>query len=177
MSITILVIIILCFVIGLYLGSVIFGKEVPEGMFVKQKKIDLLEQKLKDSPIVDSIVLDTTVTKDYLIHDVLNPRFISYLHHFGLLTDIEHQVESEKFKQSVSDYADKIMQWYNPEFNELLLIAHSDGCCGFDVDFTWKKPKQKPRVFICPREAVEGLEKYYEDELGNPMILDSQEAK
>ena len=170
MSITILVITILAFVVGIYLGSVIFGKEVPEGVFDKQNKIDLLEQKLKDSPIVDSIFLDKTVTKDYLIHDVLIPRFISYLHHFGLLTDIEHQVESEKFKQAVSDYADKIMQWYNPEFNELLLIAHRDGCCGFDVDFTWKKPKQKPGVFICPREAVEGLEKYYEDELGNQEV-------
>lgn len=140
MTITILVITILAFVIGLYIGCIVFGKDIPEGVFHKQKRLDLLEQKLKDSPIVDSIVLDKTVTKDYLIHDVLIPRFISYLHHFGLLTDIESQVESDKFKQAVSEYADKIMQWYNQEFNELLLVAHSDGFGGFDVDFTWKKP-------------------------------------
>lgn len=166
MSITILVITILSFVIGLYLGCIVFGKEIPEGVFHKQKKLEALEQQLKDAPIVDSIVFDKTVTKDFLIHDVLNPRFINYLHHWGMLTDIEHQVESEKFKKSVNDYADKIMQWYNPEYNELLLIAHSDGCCGFDVDFTWKKPIR----FLCPIEAVEGLEKYYTDELGNPPV-------
>lgn len=173
MPITILVITILAFVVGIYLGSVIFCKEVSEGVFEKQNTLDRLEQQLRDSPIVDSIVLDKTVTKDFLIHDVLNPRFISYWHHFGLLTDIEHQVESEKFKQAVSDYADKIMQWYNPEFNELLLVAHSDGCGGFDVDFTWKQPKQKPSVFLCPREAVEGMEKYYND---NPIVIYKREV-
>lgn len=166
MLITILVIIMLCFVVGIYLGSLIFGKKIPEGVCVKQKKIDLLEQKLKDAPMVRTFEFRQSLTKAKLMEDVLKPSWVEFAHHWDCILEFD-----DRIRANLDKLADRIMSWYNPEYSELLLIAHNDDKIGFTIDFTWKKPKQKPSVFICPKEAVEGLEKYYEDELGNPMVL------
>ena len=163
MSITILVITILCFVVGIYLGSVIFGKEIPEGVFAKQKKIDLLEQQLRDAPMVIECQLGQQLTVDQMAMDVVGPNLIKIWRHFGKPL---YNVPSS------SKVAEEMLQWYNPESEYTKLVIA--GWLRDDVvRIAWTWQKQDPK-FICPKEAVEGLEKYYEDELGNPIVLDNQ---
>lgn len=159
MSITILVITILAFVVGLYLGSLIFGKEVPEGVFCSQKKVDLLEQKLKDAPMVFECQLDQPLTVDQMAMDVVGPNLIKIWRHFGKPL---YNVPSS------SKVAEEMLQWYNPdsEYTKLVMVGWlRDGV----VRIAWTWQKQDPK-FIVSREAVEGLEKYYTDELGNTPV-------
>ena len=150
---------ILAFAVGLYIGSIIFGKEMPE--FSKQK--------LRDAPMVRTFEFRNGLTKAKLVADVLRPCMVEFYHHWYGST------ESFKWPGNLEQLADRILEWYNPssEYTELLLVAHSDGNGSFLVDFTWTKSKPK---FLITREAIEGLEKYYEDELGNPMILGTHEV-
>lgn len=167
MSLISLGIIIFSFFVGIYIGSVIFGKEIPEVVFSSQKKTDLLEQKLRYTPVVKNFRFPQGLTKAHLVADVLNPCMAEFCEHF------ECSDESFKYCEYINKLADRILQWYNPEYGELLLIAHDSDCDGWVIDFTWKKPKQKPSAFICPREAVDGMEMYY----NNPIALYSQEDK
>lgn len=158
---------VLAFIAGLYIGNIIFGHEIPEGCFVKQKKIDSLEQKLREAPMVRTFEFRNGLTKAKLVADVLKPCMVEFYHHWYGIS------KTFKWPGNLEQLADRIMQWYNPgsEYTELLLVASSDGNSSFQVDFTWRKAKP---MFICSADAVKGLEKYYEDELGNPMVLGDQ---
>lgn len=158
---------ILAFAVGLYIGSIIFGKEIPE--FNQQNKIDELEQKLRDAPMVRTFEFRQTLTKAKLMEDVLKPCMVEFCKHFY------GSDESFKYDEYINKLADRIMQWYNPEYGELVLVAHDDGTGIFKIDWTWNQPERKPK-YICHREAIEGMEKYYEDELGNPMVLGIHEG-
>lgn len=177
MSIISLVIIIFGFVVGIYIGSVIFGKDIPEGVFVKQKKVEELEQQLKDAPMVLSYVFRDPMTKAQLLEHVLKPSSVMFVKHWKMSLSREDLWKNKGFFERMDKLAERIVQWYNPEYNQLLLIAHkSEACEGFVVDFTWRQPERTPK-FICYRDAVEGLEKYYKDELGNPIVIYNQESK
>lgn len=167
MSITILVILIICFVIGLFIGSVIFGKDVPEGVFEKQNTLDRLEHQLKDAPIVIECQLGQQLTVDQMAMDVVGPNLIKIWRHFGKPL---YNVPSS------SKVAEEMLQWYNQESEYTKLVIAGwlrDGVVR--IAWTWQ---QKDPKYIITKEAVEGLEKYYEkyyeDELGNPMVLDNQ---
>ena len=138
----------------MYIGSIIFGKEIPE--FSKQKQLVLLEQKLKKAPMVRTFEFRNGLTKAKLVNDVLKPCMVEFYHHWYGHT------ESFRWPDNLEQLADRILEWYNPGsgYTELLLVAHTDGNGSFQVDFTWKKPKP---MFICSRAAIEGLEQYYKD--------------
>lgn len=160
---TTIAIAILALAIGIYVGNIIFGKEIPEGVFVKQKKIDLLEQQLRDAPMVLSYAFSKPMTNEQMLAHVLKPSSILFLKHFNISSSWEDTWKDKVFIERMDKLAERIVQWYNPEYNQLLLIANkSENREGFVVDFTWRQPEQKPK-FICSREAVEGLENYYKD--------------
>lgn len=125
---------VLAFSVGMYIGSIIFGKEIPE--FSKQKQLDSLEQKLKYSPMVRTFECRNGLTKAKLVADVLKPCMVEFHHHWYGST------EFLKWPDNLEQFADRILEWYNPvsEYTELLLVAHSEHG-GFTVDFTWKKPE------------------------------------
>ena len=160
MSITILVITILAFVIGLYLGSVIFGKEVPEGVFYAQTKVKALEQQLREAPMVIECQLGQPITVDQMSMDVVGPNLIKIWRHFGKpLYDVP----------SSSKVAEEMLQWYNQEseYTKLVIV----GWLRADVvRIAWTWQKQDTKAYIMTPDAFEGLEKYYEDELGKPPV-------
>jgi hypothetical protein len=147
---------VLAFSVGMYIGSIIFGKEIPEGVFVKQKKIDSLEQKLREAPMIRTFEFRNGLTKAKLVADVLKPCMVEFYHHWYGST------EFMKWPDNLEQLADSIMEWYHPEsgYCELLLIASSDGKGSFQVDFTWRKAKP---MFTVNADAVKGLEQYYKD--------------
>lgn len=164
MSITILVITILAFVVGLYLGSVIFGKEVPDGVFSSQKKVEALDQQLRDAPMVIECQLGQPITLDQMEMDVVAPNLIKIWRHFGL---------GLFTMPSTTKYAEAMLQWYNPE-SEYTKLVIAGYMCGGVVKIAWTWQKQDPKKYIMTPAAVEGLEKYYEDELGNQMAMETK---
>lgn len=165
-------------ILTIILGFVVAGIGFLIGRASTSKETGAETQKqAKHTPMVVSTIFGQPPTKSFLVDAVLKPNQVQFLKHFAPntnLLDAHHYTHLDK-------KADEIMKWYNPEYNELLLIAHptgklqDEGNQTFTVDFVWKKPTiQKPGVFICPREAVEGFEEYYEDELGNPMVFYNQ---
>lgn len=165
MSITILVITILSFVVGIYLGSVIFGKEVPEGVFSSQKKVEALDQQLKDAPMVIECDLGQPLTLDQMEMDVVAPNLIKIGRHFGKTLDK---------MPSMSEYAEEMLQWYNPDslYTKLVIVGYLRGGV-VKIAWTWK---EKDPMFIVSTDAVEGFEKYYADALGNPVAIYNQEG-
>ena len=141
---------VLAFSVGMYIGSIIFGKEEPKLPTETQNPVKIYY------PMVRTFEFRNGLTKAKLVADVLKPCMVEFYHHWYGIT------ESFKWPDNLEQLADRIMQWYNPgsEYTELLLVAHSDGNGSFQVDFTWTKPKP---MFTVKREAVEGLEKYYKD--------------
>lgn len=143
---------VLAFGVGLYIGSIIFGKDEPPKVDTEtQNPVKLYH------PIVLSFEFRQTLTKAKLMEDVLKPSWYQFAHHWDCITDLNPRILG-----NLDNLADKIMSWYNPEYNELLLIAHNDDKIGFTIDFTWKKPKQMGKL-VCHADAVEGLEHYYKD--------------
>ena len=119
------VIAILALAIGIYVGSIVFGKE-PE----VQQKQDC------DSPLVICMLFHKNLTKDALL-EVLKPRAIQIARHFGLPS---FPVDKE-LCDSMDPLADKMMKWWNPEYNELVLVAHRPTQNGSVVlNWTWAVP-------------------------------------
>lgn len=113
--------------VGIYLGSVIFCKETPE---VKQEPD-------RDSPLVICMVFhkNKPLTKESLLNDCLKPRAIQIARHFGLQFV---PVDKDLWK-SLDKLADQIIQWWNPEYNELVLVAHKlEG--RVVLNWTWAVP-------------------------------------
>ena len=169
---------ILSLVTGFVIGSLgfIIGKAA-----TSKETVAETQKQAKHTPMVVSMVFGQPPTKSFLVDAVLKPNRVLFLRHFAPKASL---FDTEISNRVIDKRADEILRWYNPEYNELLLIAHptgklqDEGNQSFVVDFVWKKPTiQKPGVFICPMDALEGIEKYYEYMLGNPMLLGNQEAK
>ena len=155
--------------VGIYLGSVIFGKDEP--------KVDTTEMQNPVTlyhPIVRTFEFRNGLTKEKLVADVLKPCMVEFYNHWYGSTEFlvdfynhwygstEFLDEALKWPGNIEQLADRILEWYNPGsgYTELLLVAYSDGNGSFQVDFTWRKPNP---MFICSRAAVEGIEQYYKD--------------
>lgn len=143
---------VLAFVVGMYIGSIIFGKDEPKLPTETQNPVKIYY------PIVKTFEFRNGLTKAKLVADVLKPCMVEFYNHWYGIT------ESFKWPDNLEQLADRIMQWYNhdSEYTELLLVAHGDGYGSFQVDFTWKKPKPTPK-YIIHADAVKGLEQYYKD--------------
>lgn len=122
---------ILALAVGVYVGSLVFGKEPSE------KTTEHTSD--KQPPVVDSFIFRKPLTKHMLVEDVLYQECYKFMAHFDIQNRLEIRV-SKKYEESINQLADTIMQWYNPEYNELLLIAHPETSAGFVLDWTWKKP-------------------------------------
>lgn len=142
---------VLAFSVGMYIGSIIFGKDEPKLPTETQNPVKIYY------PMVRTFEFRQTLTKAKLMEDVLKPSWYQFAHHWDCITDLTPRILG-----NLDKLADKIMSWYNPEYNELLLIAHNDDKIGFTIDFTWKKPKQMGKL-VCNADAVKGLEQYYKD--------------
>lgn len=154
---------ILTIILGFVVASVGFliglAATSKEPVAETQKKVEALEQQLKDAPMVIECQLDQPLTVDKMAMDVVGPNLIKIWRHFGKpLYDVP----------SSSKVAAEMLQWYNPEseYTKLVIVGWLRGG-GVRIAWTWQK--QDPK-FIVSREAVEGLEKYYTDELGNPPV-------
>lgn len=128
---TTIAIAILALAIGIYIGSIVFGKEDTE------KPTEHASD--KKSPVVDSFIFRKPLTKHMLVEDVLYQECYKFMAHFDIQNRLEIRI-SKKYEESLNQLADTIMQWYNQEYNELLLIAHQEASAGFVLDWTWKKP-------------------------------------
>lgn len=100
--------------------------------------------------------LGQPLTVDQMAMDVVGPNLIAIWRHFGkgLCT-----------MPSTTKYAEAMLQWYNQEseYTKLVIVGWlRDGV----VRIAWTWQKQDPK-YIITKDAVEGLEKYYEDESGN----------
>lgn len=128
---TTIAIAILALAIGIYVGSIVFGKESTQPTQVPVKEYH---------PAVTSSVFRKPPTKHTLVEEVLRRQCYSFMSHFDIRDRLEINV-SKKYEDSLNRLADAIMQWWNPEYNELLLIAHQEpNSAGFVLDWTWKKP-------------------------------------
>lgn len=122
---------VLALAIGVYIGNIVFGNEPSD-------KSTEMEPDSKH-PVVDSFIFRKPPTKHMLVQDVLYQECYKFMAHFDIPDRLEIRV-SKKYNESLNQLADAIMQWWNPEYNELLLIAHREPTSGFVLDWTWKKP-------------------------------------
>ena len=125
---------VLALAIGIYIGLIVFGKEQSE----KSKEPEPYHK----PPVVDSFIFRKPLTKHMLVEDVLYQECCKFMAHFDIPDRLEIRI-SKKYDESLNQLADKIMEWYCPEYNELLLIAHQETTAGFVLDWTWKKPSQR----------------------------------
>lgn len=128
---------VIAFLTGLYIGSIVFQSDKQE---TQQKPVVPVLPDDK-SPVVISMVFRQPLTKHMLVEEVLKPQCYKFMCHFDIPNRLEVRV-SKKFAETLDKLADKIMEWYCPDYNELLLIAHQEpnAAGGFLVDFTWKQP-------------------------------------
>ena len=126
---------LLAFAVGMFVGSIVFGKEETE------VHTDTQIQDQEYHPMVVSMVFNKPLTKLDLVEEVLYPQCYKFMCHFDVPDRLEIRM-SKKYEDALDQMGDAIMQWYNPEYNELLLIAHKEpnAAGGFIVDWTWKKP-------------------------------------
>lgn len=111
--------------IGIYVGSIVFGHETTEA----EPKPD------RNSPLVICMVFHKRLTKETLLNDCLKPRAVEIARHFGLPF---MPVDKELWK-SLDKLADQIMQWWNPDYPELVLVAHKlEG--RVVLNWTWAVP-------------------------------------
>lgn len=112
--------------VGVYLGSIIFGKEPSE----KPTEPD------RNSPLVICMVFHKRLTKDALL-ECLKPRAVQIARHFGLQCI---PVDKELWDR-LDPMAEKMMKWYNPEYNQLVLTAHRETPGGRVIlNWTWAVP-------------------------------------
>lgn len=130
-----------------------------------ERKAESLQQSLDSAPMVIECQLDQPLTVDQMAMDVVGPNLIKIWRHFG--KPLYNMLSSSKV-------AEEMLQWYNQEseYTKLVIVGWlRDG--GVRIAWTWQ---QKDPKYIITKDAVKGLEKYYEDELGNPMVLVNQEV-
>lgn len=115
--------------VGIYLGSVIFGHETTEN----EPKPD------RNSPMVICMVFhkNKPLTKETLLNDCLKPRAIQIARHFGL----PFMPVDKEFWKSLDKLADQIIQWWNPDYPELVLVAHRETPeSSVQLNWTWAVP-------------------------------------
>lgn len=118
---------ILALAIGVYAGSVVFGKETSE---VKQEPD-------RNTPLVLTFIFHKKLTKDELLNDCLKPRAVQIARHFGL----PFVPVDKDLWRSIDKLADQIMEWYNPDYPELVLVAHRESPDSSVVlNWTWAVP-------------------------------------
>ena len=117
---------VLALAIGVFVGSVIFSKEPAQ----------TTHEPDRNTPLVLTFVFHKKLTKDELL-EMLKPRAIQIARHFGL----PWMPVDKKLWDSLDPLADKMMQWYNPEYCQLVLVAHRESPnSSVMLNWTWAVP-------------------------------------
>ena len=118
---------ILALAIGVFVGSVIFSKEPAQ----------LPQEPDRNSPMVICMVFHKRLTRETLLNDCLKPRAVQIARHFGL----QFMPVDKELWRSLDKLADQIMEWYNPDYPELVLVAHRESPDSSVVlNWTWAVP-------------------------------------
>lgn len=149
--------------IGFFIGTAAAGHEVTRLSKVNgelQTKINSIDP---TAPMVIECQLGQPLTVEQMSMEVVAPNLIKIWRHFGKDRDT---------LPSMTKYAEEMHQWYNPDslYTKLVIAGYLRDDV---VRIAWTWQKQEPK-FIVTRDAVECLEKYYEDVLGNPMAIYNQ---
>jgi hypothetical protein len=158
-------------ILSIILGFIVAGLGFCIGVAAASKsemklveEVKAQENNLKYAPMVIECELGQPLTVEQMAIDVVSPNLVKIWQHFdkGLET-----------MPSVSKYAEEMLKWYNSEseYTKLVIVGYMLGGI-VRIAWTW----QKDTKWVVDADAVEGLEKYYEDALGNPMILGNQEG-
>ena len=117
---------ILALAVGLFAGSTIFGKE----------PVQPKQEPDRNSPLVFTFVFHKKLTKDELL-EMLKPRAVQIARHFGL----QWLPVDKELWDRLDPLADKMMQWYNPDYCQLVLVAHRETPNGsVMLNWTWAVP-------------------------------------
>ena len=149
--------------IGFFIGTAAAGREATRLTKVNRELLLKINSMGDAAPMVIECELGQPLTVDQMSMDVVAPNLVKIWRYFGKPMDT---------MPSMSKYAEEMLQWYNPDslYTKLVIVGYLRHDL---VKIAWTWQKQDPK-YIITRDAVEGLEKYYEDALGNPMKLDKQ---
>lgn len=122
---------VLALAIGVFLGSVIFSNETAA---------QLPQEPDRNSPMVICMVFHKRLTRETLLNDCLKPRAVQIARHFGL----PFMPVDKDLWDSLDPLADKMMKWYNPEYCQLVLVAHRPTKdSGVVLNWTWTEPERR----------------------------------
>jgi hypothetical protein len=162
-------------ILSIILGFVMAGVGFLIGLAVNNKlekqyerEVESLQRSLDSSPMVIECNLGQPLTLDQMI-ELLGHKFAAIRRKLG---------NGLQTLPPLRETAETILQWYNPEsgYTKLVLVGYMRGGLA-RLAWTWQKQDtQDTKNYIMTQDAVEGLEKYYEDALGNPMVLGNQEG-
>ena len=146
--------------IGFFIGTAVAGHKATRLAKVNDELQSKINSMGDAAPMVIECKLGQPLTVDQMEMDVVAPNLIKIWRHFGKPLDK---------MPSMLDYAEAMLQWYNPDslYTKLVIVGYLRDDV---IKIAWTWQKQDP-MFIVPMEALEGLEKYYEDALGNPIAI------
>lgn len=122
-----------------------------------EREAESLQQSLDSSPMVIECQLGQPLTEEQMSMEVVAPNLIKIWRHFGKNLDT---------LPSISKYSEEMLQWYNPDslYTKLVIVGYLRGGV-VRIAWTWQ---HKDPQYVITKDAVDGLEKYYEDALGTP---------
>jgi len=149
--------------LSFFIGTAAAGREATRLTKVNKELQTKITSMGVAEPMVIECHLGQQLTIDQMATDVVTVNLIKIWRHFGKGFDT---------MPSSTSLAHEMLQWYNPdsEYTKLVLVGYLHGDV-IRLMWTWTKRDAKCTI---TRNAVEGLEKYYEDALGNPVILDTK---
>ena len=150
--------------LGFFIGTAAAGREATRLEKVNKELQTKINSMSVASPMVIECQLGQPLTLDQMSVDVVTVNLVKIWRHFG--KDMETMPSSTAL-------AYDILHWYNPdsEYTKLVIVGYLQGDA---IRLAWTWTNRDP-MFIVTREALEGMEKYYEDAFGNPVILDPKE--
>ena len=146
---------IIAIFIGLIIG-VLHSREYEKKL---ERDCETLQRRYYSSPVVIECKLGQQLTVEEMELDVVAPNLVKIWRHFGLPL---------KNLPSTSKYAEEMLQWYDPEseYTKLVIVGYLSGGV-VRIAWTWQK---RDLEWIVTKDALEGFDKYYKDELGNGPI-------
>lgn len=158
-----IVIAILAICVGVVIGVAL------SNYYEKQLEItcDTLQRNLDSAPIVIECQLGQPLTVEQMDKVVAANLIKVYRHFYKCIDDsLSFVSKCDKF---IFKNAEAMLQWYNPDagYTRLVIVGWLRGGV---VRMAWTWQTRNPELIVT-KDAVKWENKYYEDELGNPMIL------
>ena len=146
-----------------FIGTVAAGREATRLTKVNDELKTKINSIGPTAPMVIECQLGQPLTLHQMEMDVVEPNLIKIWRHFG---------KKLNTMPSLLEYAEAMLQWYNPDslYTKLVIVGYLRNDV-IKIAWTWQHKDPK---FIVTRDAVAGLEMYYEDALGNLMAIDNK---